>query len=62
VSKGQENYGRFNVKITKTGKDGQLTLRSVKVQNTEVKMHTANIYLLLLCLDKFRRYHVQLYN
>jgi hypothetical protein len=53
VSKGQENYGRFNVKITKTGKDGQLTLRSVKVQNNEVKMHTANIYLLLLCLDKF---------
>ncbi|KAL6658302.1 hypothetical protein ACP70R_003888 [Stipagrostis hirtigluma subsp. patula] len=35
VEKGQEDYGSFNVKITKTRQDGQLVLRSVKIQQSE---------------------------
>jgi tyrosine-protein phosphatase non-receptor type 9 len=35
LSTGQEKFGKFNVKITKTKKNGQLMLRSVQVQQDE---------------------------
>ncbi|TVU26152.1 hypothetical protein EJB05_28688, partial [Eragrostis curvula] len=35
LSKEQGKYGKFNVKITKTRKEGQLVLRGVKVQRDE---------------------------
>ncbi|KAM0826886.1 hypothetical protein ACQ4PT_068565 [Festuca glaucescens] len=41
LSKRQENYGRFNVKITKISEGGKLTLRSVEVKHNESrKVHT----------------------
>ncbi|XP_071683148.1 protein-tyrosine-phosphatase PTP1-like [Lolium perenne] len=40
LSKCQGNYGKFNINITKVRQDGQLILRSVKVQHNEsLKMH-----------------------
>jgi len=41
LSEGQEDYGRFNIKITKKREDGELLLRSVKVQHNESdRVHT----------------------
>ncbi|VAH93980.1 unnamed protein product [Triticum turgidum subsp. durum] len=41
LSKGQGDYGRLNIKIMETRQDGELTLRSVKVQHNESdRVHT----------------------
>lgn len=41
LSEGQEDYGRFNIKITKKEEDGELLLRSVKVKHKESdRVHT----------------------
>ncbi|KAE8820232.1 Tyrosine-protein phosphatase non-receptor type 20 [Hordeum vulgare] len=41
LSKSQEDYGRLNIKIVETRQDGELTLRSVKVQHKESdRVHT----------------------
>jgi hypothetical protein len=39
LSKGQGAFGKFDIKITKTRKDGQLVLRVVTAQRFEVNIY-----------------------
>jgi hypothetical protein len=45
LSKGQDIFGKFTIKITKVRKDGQLVLRGVEIRRDEVNIYKV-VYML----------------
>ena len=41
MSKGEDIFGKFTIKITKFRKDGQLVLRGVEIRRDEVNIYKA---------------------